>query len=138
MGVEPYLVAATVEGLLAQRLVRVVCDACGAPYEPPADELKAVPVELGGEPSRGAYRRGTGCESCGGTGYRGRTGIYELLVVSDALRERVVTQASQGEIRALARSEGMISLHAAGWARARAGLTTVAEVLRVTADDPAA
>ncbi len=134
MGIEPYLVAATVQGLLAQRLVRVVCDDCATPYEPPADELKAVPVDVrtGAGPT---FRRGPGCDACAGTGFRGRTGIYELLEVSDIVRERIVDRATIADVRAVARAEGMTSLHADGWAKARTGVTTVEEVLRVTADD---
>jgi general secretion pathway protein E len=116
MGIEPYLVSATVLGILAQRLVRVVCDAC-AIDEPPT------------------FRRGKGCEVCAGTGYRGRTGLYELMPLSEALRERIVQRASLAELRAVASAEGMKSLRDAGWEKARAGITTTDEVIRLTRDE---
>jgi general secretion pathway protein E len=107
MGVEPYLVSATVLGILAQRLVRVVCEAC----------------------------RGSGCDICAATGYRGRTGLYELMPLTETLRERVVNRAPLAELRALACAEGMVSLRDAGLEKARAGVTTVEEVLRLTRDE---
>ena len=134
MGIEPYLVSATVLGILAQRLVRVVCETCGEEVRPPA--------EIVAEASRGQpdipkprFRRGRGCDSCGGTGYRGRTGLYELMPLSDGLRARVVAGASLAALRDLARSEGMAPLRAAGWAKACTGITTLDEVLRVTRDE---
>jgi type II secretory ATPase GspE/PulE/Tfp pilus assembly ATPase PilB-like protein len=136
MGVEPYLVAATVQGLLAQRLVRLVCPECAEPYEPPAaDIVRAIGADgvMGGGRT---FRRGRGCDACAHTGYRGRGGLYELLVVTDTIRGRVVAAAPLAEIRALAQAQGMVSLRAAGWAKACAGITTIEEVLRVTRDDP--
>ncbi len=106
MGIEPYLVGATVQAIVAQRLVRLLCDRC----------------------------RGAGCPACAGTGYRGRTGIYELLAVSERFRELASRRAPLAELRAQALLEGMIPLRAAGLAIAREGLTTIAEVLRVTGD----
>ena len=136
MGVEPYLVSATLEGILAQRLVRVVCDDCAEPYDPPADELKRVGGELKGK-QRPKFRRGSGCEACSGTGYRGRSGIYELMPMSEKIREQLVHGASLDEIRATTRREGMQPLRADGYAKAAAGLTTLEEVLRVTRDEVA-
>jgi general secretion pathway protein E len=134
MGVEPYLVAATVHGILAQRLVRVVCEECAEPYEPSSEELAAAsPEEL--RIRRPTFRRGRGCDSCARTGYRGRTGIYELMVLTDAARELVVRGASLDDVRALARREGLVPLRMAGWAKACEGVTTLEEVLRVTRDD---
>jgi general secretion pathway protein E len=104
MGVEPYLVAATVQGILAQRLVRVLCGVC----------------------------RGSGCDECALTGYRGRTGIFELLVVSEQIRQLIADQAPLAEIRAMAAGQGMITLREDGLQRVAAGITTVDEVLRVT------
>jgi len=133
MGVAPYLVSATIGGLLAQRLVRLVCDACGEPYRLAAAERRAAAAA--GLALRGTrFRRGRGCEECTGTGYRGRVGIYELMVMSDALREAVVRQAPLSEIRAQALAEGMVPLSRAAWDAARAGATTVEEVARVTWD----
>jgi general secretion pathway protein E len=116
MGIEPYLVSATVLGIVAQRLVRMVCDAC------------AVEMPDG-------FRRGQGCDVCAGTGYRGRTGLYELMPLSETLRDRIVKQASLAELRAVAQAEGMRSLRDAGWDKAKRGLTTAEEVLRLTRDE---
>ncbi len=126
MGVEPYLVAATVQAILAQRLVRLLCD-CAA-----ADAAQPALAPTGDAPAR--WRRPVGCERCAHTGYRGRTGIYELLVVTDHARELVARRAPLAELRALARAGGMVSLRDAGMAAARAGVTSIAEVLRVTGD----
>jgi type II secretory ATPase GspE/PulE/Tfp pilus assembly ATPase PilB-like protein len=134
MGVEPYLVSATVLGIVAQRLVRVVCDGCAEEYRPPADAI----AEFGRPPTdvpRPRFRRGRGCEACAGTGYRGRTGIYELMQLTDELRGRIVARAPLAELRALAERDGLVSLRAAGWAKACAGITSVDEVLRVTRDE---
>ena len=134
MGVEPYLVAATVLGILGQRLVRVVCDACAEDFRPPPD---VVAQAAAGQPDipKPRFRRGRGCDACAGTGYRGRSGLYELMQLSEALRARVVKNAPLAEIRALAHAQGMAPLRAAGWAKACAGVTTLEEVLRVTRDE---
>ena len=134
MGVEPYLVSATVLGILAQRLVRVVCESC-AVEAPPGPEIVA---EFGRPPTdvpRPRFRRGAGCAACGGTGYRGRTGIYELMHLNDEVRARVLAAAPVAELRALAERNGLVSLRSAGWAKACAGVTTIDEVLRVTRDE---
>lgn len=133
MGIEPYLIAATVRGLLAQRLVRMVCEGCADPYTPSPAEL----ARAGGmSPALPAtFRRGRGCDACAGSGYRGRTGIYELLIVSDELRARIVGGATLDEIRDLGRRQGMVSLRVDGWAKVCAGITTVEELLRVTSED---
>ena len=133
MGIEPYLVAATVRGLVAQRLVRVVCEKCAEPDEPSAQDLARAtvsPVEI----PKPRFRRGRGCEACAGTGDRGRTGIYELMQMSDEMRERVVHRAPLSDIRTLAEAQGLVPLRAAGWLKAFTGITTVGEVLRVTHD----
>jgi len=136
MGIEPYLVAATVLGILAQRLVRTVCEACAEDVRPPADVVAQVAA---GQPDipkpRFRRGRGVGCDACAGTGYRGRTGLYELMRVSEELRERIVQHAPLAEIRALAQAQGMAPLRAAGWAKACAGISTLEEVLRVTRDE---
>jgi general secretion pathway protein E len=142
MGVEPFLVTATVHAILAQRLVRLVCTACAEPYDPPPDLLaRATPRDESvaqRPPSAAArFRRGRGCDACAGTGYRARAGVYELMVMSDALRQLVVGRAPLDEIRARAQAEGMIPLRTAAWSKACAGLTTVEEVLRVTSDEVA-
>lgn len=134
MGIEPYLVAATVLGILAQRLVRVVCDRCAEDVHPAEDVLARVGVGQNAVESP-RFRRGRGCEDCGGTGYRGRTGLYELMPMTAELREAVVRQAPLAELRALGSAHGTSSLRAAGWAKACAGITTLEEVLRSTRDE---
>ncbi|MEO6055416.1 MAG: ATPase, T2SS/T4P/T4SS family [Gemmatimonadales bacterium] len=131
MGVEPYLIAATVRGLLAQRLVRLVCDDCSAPHEPTPLELAQMPSR----PLRPSFRRGRGCDACAGSGYRGRTGLYELMPITDEVRARIVAGAPLDEIRALGRAQGMMPLRDDGWAKVYSGLTTAEELLRVTSDD---
>ena len=134
MGIEPYLVAATVLGIAAQRLVRVVCESCAEEVRPP---VALVAEASAGHPDipKLRFRQGRGCDVCGGTGYRGRTGLYELMPMNDELRARVVAGAPLADIRALARERGMAPLRAAGWDKACAGTTTLEEVLRVTRDE---
>jgi general secretion pathway protein E len=134
MGVEPYLVAATVSGIMAQRLVRLVCEACAEPEHPPPEAMEQFDAALPDIPGP-RFRRGRGCEACGGSGYRGRTGIYELMVLTEEIRSRIIAGASLSEIRGLAQANGLVPLRAAGWAKAWAGITTLAEVLRVTREE---
>lgn len=127
MGVEPYLVASSIEGVLAQRLVRRICPNCAEDYTPEAGE---VPPDLTLPTT--PMRRGAGCRSCLNTGYRGRIGVYELLRLTDTLREMVMKQANAGQLVRTAQDEDAItSLRADGFAKAMAGQTTIAEVLRV-------
>ncbi|HEY0025313.1 MAG TPA: GspE/PulE family protein [Longimicrobium sp.] len=128
LGIPDYLVAATVDGILAQRLVRRVCDGCRQPYDPPREAVLRL---AGGDDPRGDFHRGAGCPACRGTGYRGRTGVFELMKMDDVLREAVMRRAPRPELREAARRAGMTPMRADGWARARAGTTTVEEVLRV-------
>jgi general secretion pathway protein E len=134
MGIEPFLVSATVQGILAQRLVRAVCDGCAETYSPSPAERRGA-EDAGCVPENDSLRRGRGCDACAGTGYRGRSGIYELLVMNDELRSLVINQSPLDEVRTVARSHGMIPLYHAAWAKACAGLTTSEEVLRVTQDE---
>lgn len=130
LGVPHYLVTSTVELVLAQRLVRSVCRHC-VRTEPVDDAVRHLAADDGVELHE--IRRGTGCDVCRGTGYRGRTGIYELLVVDDDLRREVSRGAGSDVLRPLALAHGMRSLRADGWRQVRAGRTTPDEVLRVTA-----
>jgi type II secretory ATPase GspE/PulE/Tfp pilus assembly ATPase PilB-like protein len=124
LGIPPFLVAATLEAVLAQRLVRVICDRCKEPYRPEPGEIPFVHEE----PSLTLYR-GRGCAECRGSGYRGRTGIFELVRVSDDLRTAIVAGASRTQLNAFS---GGPSLRDDGWAKVRAGITTIEEVLRAT------
>jgi len=135
MGIEPYLVAATVLAIVGQRLVRLVCEACAEDFRPPADLVAQVTTGGGPDIPQPRFRRGRGCDACAGTGYRGRTGLYELMPMSEDLRDSVVKRAPLAEIRALAQAQGMAPLRASGWEKAGAGTTTLEEVLRVTRDE---
>ena len=125
LGVAPFLVASTLEAVLAQRLVRVLCRACRRESPVPTEHQSLVGVA-----SR-VFQPG-GCSMCRGTGFRGRTGIYELMVMDDQVRTMVTMQRSAGDLRAVARSRGMRSLREDGIRLVGDGVTTVEEVLRVT------
>lgn len=138
MGVEPFLVSSTVEAVMAQRLVRRICPECKESYVPDPLELPVdFPVDLNGDGANTLLYRGEGCRNCRHTGYRGRQGIFELLPISDPIRELVVDRASAARIKAQALAEGMVTLRQDGWRRMLAGETTVSEVLRVTKSDSA-
>ena len=129
MGVESYLISSSLLAIQAQRLVRRVCTDCG--HEHPLTDDEAVVLEI----SKADYphvRRGAGCERCAGTGYRGRIGLYELLVMTDTLRHEVATGADANVIRAQAVKEGMKTLRQDALEKLAAGLTTPEEVVRVT------
>src|SRR5437867_3881577 len=130
LGVPEFLVAATVEGVLAQRLVRRVCDACRSPYEPSAESLAILEKVSGGSLAQTRFSQGTGCAQCRGTGFRGRLGVFELLIMSDELRDAIAQHVGRSALRALALRSGMVPLRGDGWLKAQAGLTTVEEVLR--------
>jgi len=132
MGCEPYLLSSVLTGVLAQRLVRRICQACRAPDHPDPAELLALGIT---DATGVELFRGKGCDECRGTGYRGRTGIYELFKITDESRSLIVRKAPGGEIRRHAVEHGMVTLREDAWARAGAGLTTVAEILRVTQED---
>jgi general secretion pathway protein E/type IV pilus assembly protein PilB len=129
MGVEPYLVSSTMIGSMAQRLVRKICSKCKAQVEP---EHEKIPPDFKLQPGEPLYR-GQGCEHCRKTGFRGRSGLYELLTMSDAISEKIMVRAPAPEIVAVARSAGLKLLREDGWEKVRAGVTTVDEVLTCTA-----
>src|SRR5262245_11322275 len=132
MGVEGYLVASVLEGVLAQRLVRRLCPACRVRDTPSKADLDALGINA--TPDVRLFR-GKGCEECRGTGYRGRTGIYELFVIDEDARSLILRRASTRDIRQHAVQRGMSTLRMDGWKRALEGLTTVEEILRVTQED---
>jgi general secretion pathway protein E/type IV pilus assembly protein PilB len=137
MGIEPFLVGSTVEGVMAQRLVRTICNDCKTEYTiPPLDLPKDFPV-TDEERARSAKKlwKGSGCRTCRQTGYRGRTGIYELMITGDDIRELVVQRVNAVAIRNEALKRGMITLRQDGWRKVLAGNTTVDEVARATAGD---
>jgi type IV pilus assembly protein PilB len=134
MGVEPFLVASSLSLVVAQRLVRRVCEQCAAPYSPPARVLTLLGVEPD-DLQAAAPRRGTGCGECGNTGYRGRMGVFEVLPVTAAMRAVLMTSPNEAAVAAAARAAGMQTLRSSALARAHTGLTTYEEVLRVTQVD---
>ena len=132
MGVEHYLLASSLLGVLAQRLVRRVCLRCRTLVDLPAEVRREI---AGGTTDPFQVYEGRGCEECAGTGYRGRTGIYELLPMTDAVKQLVLQRASAGMIREAGIKQGMRTLRDDGWRTVRAGVTTVGEVVRVTQDE---
>jgi general secretion pathway protein E/type IV pilus assembly protein PilB len=132
MGVEPFLVASTVEGVMAQRLVRKLCPNCRETYQPKRGEL---PEDFPIDRLAGKLWRPGGCEQCRGTGYRGRMGIYELLVSNQEIRDLSTRRAPSNLIKEAAIRAGMQTLRGDGWDKVLAGTTTVDEVLRVSKAD---
>ena len=131
-GVEPYLVSSSLISVLAQRLVRRICPDCKQAYDPPAHELRDLGIMTDGTPT---FYVGSGCAKCFETGYRGRTGIYEMMVVNEDIREMIYNRESAGVIKKKALEYGMQTLRMDGARKAAAGITTIAEVLRVTQSD---
>jgi type II secretory ATPase GspE/PulE/Tfp pilus assembly ATPase PilB-like protein len=128
LGVKPYMIAATLEGVLAQRLVRRICSDCRESYVPEPGVLALLgAIARSGTP----LVRGRGCDRCRQTGFRGRVGLFELLVLREEIRDELLAQSAMPVLRERARSLGMVSLMEDGWRKAQAGLTTVEEVLRV-------
>lgn len=131
LGIPDYLVAATLDGILAQRLVRRVCQECSVPYDPAPELLLAFPESAIRSTT---LRCGSGCAACRGTGFKGRIGIFELLVIDDVLRDAISRGATRGEVRELAAEQGMATLRADGWVKCQRSLTTIEELLRVIQD----
>ena len=134
MGVEPYLVASSVETVLAQRLVRTLCPDCRELDESVRAQMFRRRAGLG--PDEPLYRA-VGCEQCRSTGFIGRRGVFELMDINEDIRQHVLSSSSAGDIRKVARAQGMRTLSEDGWRLVREGTTTVAEVLRVTKDEDA-
>jgi type IV pilus assembly protein PilB len=131
IGLEPFLIAATIEGIVAQRLVRRICPECKEWYEPSVEILREMdlpPAQVAGK--RFAY--GKGCGSCNGTGYRGRLGLFEIMLVTDTIREMIMDRAPTSQVAQIARQEGMRTLRESGLLAIFDGTTTVEEVLRET------
>jgi len=131
MGVEPYLIGAALNMVLAQRLVRRICARCRQTYEPPRTLRKAI--ERLGCPGDTFYR-GVGCKACRNTGYRGRIGIHELLTVTDELRDAVVARPSINNLREIAGRTGLVSLQHDGFRKVREGITTIEEIFQAAGE----
>ncbi|MHC4417019.1 MAG: type II secretion system ATPase GspE [Planctomycetota bacterium] len=138
-GVEPYLASSSLVAIMAQRLVRKVCPDCKQVYEPAPRELRELglgDLEVSGLSENGAkFYTGSGCERCFQTGYRGRTGVYELMLVTDEIQDLIYRRESAGVIKKAALSSGLQTLRMDGTRKVLAGITTIAEVLRVTQAD---
>ncbi len=134
MGVEPFLIASSVEGVLAQRLVRVLCPVCKQPYKPDDDLIRQLNMTRE-DPSNIQFMRPAGCESCRYTGYSGRTSIVEIVKMDEAVRRMVVNNSSASQVKATAMKHGMKPIRYAGWEKIKTGMTTCDEVLRVTMED---
>jgi type IV pilus assembly protein PilB len=129
MGVPAYLVSSSVVAIMAQRLVRLVCQKCKQPYKPSEAVLETAAVSPH-TAAKADFMRGTGCNSCGGSGFRGRTGIFELMLMSPRLRELTFNEAPTADIRRTAVTEGMRTLYQDGLVKASRGMTTLEEVFR--------
>lgn len=127
MGVEPFLVASTVEAVMSQRLVRRLCTHCKQKYEPAKDDL---PLDFPWDKKKGPIYKAVGCRECRNTGYRGRMGIYELMVTTNDIRQMAHDRVSSWKIMQLAMQQGMRSLRQDAWCKVASGLTTVDEVVR--------
>src|ERR1019366_1200658 len=135
MGIEPFLVSSTVEGVMAQRLVRTICTDCKEAWEPHHGDL---PLDFPGVAEKNYPKelwRGKGCRKCHQTGFRGRTGIHELMVNTDKMKDLIVQRTNANMLRNEALRNGMITLRQDGWKKVALGITTVDEVARVTAAD---
>jgi type IV pilus assembly protein PilB len=131
MGVEPYLIGAALNMVLAQRLVRRICSKCREEYEPPRPLKKAV-ERMGGQISE--YFRGVGCRRCRNTGYSGRIGVHELFLIDDDTRDAIVREASIAELKRVGLQHGMVTLGVDGFRKVREGITTIEEVLQLVGE----
>jgi type IV pilus assembly protein PilB len=131
MGVESYLIGAALNMVLAQRLLRRICPKCRQTYEPPRNVRRAL-ERMGHEMNE--YFRGVGCKRCRNTGYSGRIGIHELLVIDDEIRDAIVSNPSISNVRTIAQRRGMITLRYDGFRKVREGITTIEEVLHVVGE----
>ena len=132
LGVPPFLVATSLLGVVAQRLVRLVCRECRQPYFPEKHTAEGMLLDNMPEGKR-SFVKGCGCDACGQSGYRGRQAIYEVMAVTPRLRQLIQEKAAAYEIEAMAREEGMQTMSEDGVAKARAGVTSLSEVVRVAA-----
>ena len=131
MEIEPFLMSSTLEGVIGQRLVRTICPSCKEEYVPPKELLKEMSMDPD-VASQYTFYHGKGCEDCNYTGFKGRIGIYELLVINDGIRDLILERASTSTISRKARADGMMTMREDGIQKVIAGITCLEEVLRVT------
>ena len=134
MGIPTFMITATVEAILAQRLVRRICTQCREETEV-SDDLLSEAGMTREEIKDNTYYKGAGCNTCNSTGYKGRVGLFELMLLNDDLRDMIMSNSSTDELREKAREFGMITLRDAGFKNAAAGVTTFDEVVRETVHD---
>jgi general secretion pathway protein E len=136
MGIEPFLASSSLIAIMAQRLVRILCPECRQKYSPTEEELRELGIDSTAVGKKSLYRT-IGCEHCIGTGYRGRTGIFELMVLDDDIRSLILKNYDANTIKKAATSKGMSSLRQDGARKVLRGITTIEEVVRVTQEDVA-
>jgi type IV pilus assembly protein PilB len=130
MGVEPFLISSSVIGIVAQRLVRTICPACKQPYVPSQKVIDEIGVQLPKTSLK--FYKGAGCSACKNTGYKGRIGIFEMLLINDKIRDLIIAKTPSSHIKHVAQESGMKALREDGIAKVLAGVTTIDEVFRVT------
>jgi len=131
MGLEPFLVSSSLLAVVSQRIVRTICNTCKQPYTPPRELL--ADLRLDARALKGfSFMKGRGCKDCGYSGYKGSTGIYEMMRLSPAVQEAILKRSSAEELRTIAAGQGCVSLRQAGVRKLLSGLTTAEEVFRVT------
>jgi type IV pilus assembly protein PilB len=130
MGVEPFLISSSVIGIVAQRLVRTICPNCKQSYTPSKEVIDEIGVQLPKGDLK--FYRGTGCKNCKNTGYKGRLGIFEMLMLNDKIRDLILAKTSSTQIKRVAQEAGMRTLREDGIVKMLAGVTTIDEVIRVT------
>ncbi len=145
MGVEPFLIASSVIGVLSQSLVRTLCDSCKKEYQPPPEMVAELnlpphlsPPPQGGRNEEGEasfFCRGEGCNQCNGTGYKGRTGLFELMIPNEEIRELILKKAPTEKIKEAARRAGMQTLREDGMKKSASGIVALPDVLRITKSD---
>jgi len=131
MGIEPFLIASAINGVVGQRLLRRICSGCAEPYRPSDEHRRIAALSMAAEPQE--WIHGVGCSRCSGSGYYGRVGVYELLVVDDGMRELIVDRSTAELMRRHATAAGMISMHGQAMRLVGGGVTTVEEVVRTVA-----
>lgn len=129
MGIEPFNVASAVNLIVAQRLVRRICSSCKEQHDYTPEEMHAFGIDK----KEGPFFKGTGCDACNSTGYKGRQGLYEVMALSSPLRRGILKGASTEELRELAVQEGMLTLRMDGMVKVKKGITTLEEVVKETA-----
>jgi type II secretory ATPase GspE/PulE/Tfp pilus assembly ATPase PilB-like protein len=129
MGVEPFLISSSVIGVVAQRLVRTICSSCKQSYTPSEEVIRDFGAEL---PSNPKFYRGAGCKACKNSGYKGRIGVFEMLLITDKIRDLILAKTPSSQVKHVAQDAGMKTLRQDGITKVLAGVTTIDEVIRVS------